>query len=213
MNFDTFKQHRAQSIDPYRHYGIIIPLVNIDHKWHLLYEKRALKLKRQPGEICFPGGKLEPGETAIAAAIRECCEELGISKSQIEIIGPMDYLLTPFHDQLTPFVAILHIDHPSDLAINHHEVAEVFYVPLEHFIAHPPQRHTLDLSYRARADFPYQLIDRNEDYDWRVGTYDVLFYRYNHYVIWGMTAKLTHHLLLRLSDTKNQTSYVAIDPT
>lgn len=203
MNFETFKNHHAQSIEPYRHYGIIIPLIKIDHQWHLLYEKRSSKLKRQPGEICFPGGKVERGETAKSAAVRECCEELGISEAQIEIVGPMDFLLTPFHDQLIPFVAILHIDHPSDLAINQHEVAAVFCVPLDYFCNHPPQRHTLDLSYQTRADFPYHLIDQNQRYDWRVGTYDVLFYRYHQHVIWGMTAKLTHHLLVRLNDAKN----------
>jgi len=51
-------------IGNYSYYSVLVPLVEKDGKLNLLFEKRASGLKRQPGEVCFPGGKVEEGETA-----------------------------------------------------------------------------------------------------------------------------------------------------
>ncbi len=194
MDIDIFKQHRARPIDVDRHYGVLIPLIKIEAQWHLIFEQRAAELRRQPGEICFPGGRLEADENAAQAAVRETCEELGIAADQIELIGPMDFLVTPFGDYLSPFVATIKGIGLSDMPYNRAEVASLFSVPLAHFLAQRPERHFVRTTMTAADDFPYKKIGRTDSYNWRGRDYAVLFYQYQDKVIWGMTAKIIERL-------------------
>ena len=73
-------------------YAVLIPLVNTDGGDALLMELRSQKV-RQPGEVCFPGGRAEPGETAVEAAVRETCEELGVTPDMIEVLGELKPLV------------------------------------------------------------------------------------------------------------------------
>ena len=74
-------------------YAILVPLVQWEGQRCLLFETRADTLVgHQPGEVCFPGGKREPGETAIQCALRETREELSIPESAVTVIGEMDFL-------------------------------------------------------------------------------------------------------------------------
>ncbi|MDG2702973.1 CoA pyrophosphatase, partial [Vibrio parahaemolyticus] len=57
--------------------AVLVPLVQVDGEWHVLFEVRSLTMRKQPGDISFPGGKLDGGETAQEAALRETYEELG----------------------------------------------------------------------------------------------------------------------------------------
>ena len=59
-------------------YAVLVPLVESEQGWQVLYEVRAAKLHRQPGEVCFPGGRLEGAESPEECALRETWEELGI---------------------------------------------------------------------------------------------------------------------------------------
>lgn len=56
--------------------AVLVPLVQVDGEWHVLFEVRSLTMRKQPGDISFPGGKLDGGETAQEAALRETYEEL-----------------------------------------------------------------------------------------------------------------------------------------
>ena len=67
-------------------YAVLIPYVKTESGDTLLLEVRSQKV-RQPGEVCFPGGRMEPGETALEAAVRETCEETGITSDHIDIIS------------------------------------------------------------------------------------------------------------------------------
>src|SRR6478672_11446403 len=77
-------------------YAVMIPLIQKDSKVHVLFEVRSLELRSQPGEICFPGGKMDKQDRdERAAAIRETVEELGIKSEQISGVFPIDYMITP----------------------------------------------------------------------------------------------------------------------
>ncbi len=195
MNINYFSGHVPQIIDISRNYGILIPLVQSGERWHLLFEKRAQTLRRQPGEICFPGGRVEPDERCKAAALRECCEELGIAKKNIELIGPMDTFISSAGDHLCPYVAKLTGVDPADLDINKEEVDSVFLVPVEHLLKQRPESYSVKTKLIPNRDFPYHKIGETESYSWRGRDYKVLFYYYEDKVIWGMTAKLVERFL------------------
>lgn len=67
-------------------YAVLVPLVEREGKLHILYEVRSQDMRRQPGEVCFPGGRIEGDETPEACAIRETEEELGIPTASITVL-------------------------------------------------------------------------------------------------------------------------------
>src|SRR5881394_4216391 len=78
-------------------YAILLPLIQKEDGIHVLFEVRSLELRRQPGEICFPGGRIDlQDKDEKTAAIRETMEELGLKKEDITGVFPLDILLSPF---------------------------------------------------------------------------------------------------------------------
>ncbi|HAB62465.1 MAG TPA: CoA pyrophosphatase, partial [Lachnospiraceae bacterium] len=80
--------------EEFRRYAVLVPLIDIDGITYLLFEKRSSTLRYQPGEICFPGGKHEAGESLQECAVRETVEELLVNQKQIEVIGPGDIYIS-----------------------------------------------------------------------------------------------------------------------
>jgi|SRR6056297_293899 len=181
-------------------FSILLPIIEKDNKLQLLYEVRAEDMGTQPGEVSFPGGRIENGESAREAAIRETEEELGISRDQIEMFGQIDYLVPLFNIALYPFVGYLKINSLDELNINKAEVKEVFTVPINYFLENEPETHTISCKYEINENFPYHLIPDGEDYDWRDGEYPINFYKYNGNVIWGMTARFTTNLIEKIKE-------------
>lgn len=174
--------------------AVILPLIKEQDQTAVLFEKRSAKLGHQPGEICFPGGKVEEtdgGEQE--TAVRETCEELGIHPEQIEIVAPLDVFVSPFNMIVTPFLAYLHNYKPINF--NSDEVAKVFCVPLNHFLQTQPSVQTVQLKLTLPEDYPYHLIPQGRDYPWRQGTYKQFFYCWQDEVIWGLTAYILHSFL------------------
>ena len=181
-------------------YAIFVPIIEIEDRLHLLYEIRAEEMGTQPGEVSFPGGRIEPGETARDAAVRETEEELGIDGSNIELFGQLDYLIPPFNIALYPYVGHLKISGLDELNINKAEVKEIFTVPINYFLENEPETHVISCRHKVNENFPYHLIRNGKDYDWRDFEYPVNFYKYNDYIIWGMTARFTTNFINKIKN-------------
>ncbi|EOC99246.1 NUDIX hydrolase [Caldisalinibacter kiritimatiensis] len=176
-------------------YAVLLPLIKVDNQLHILYQVRAYDLDVQPGEVCFPGGRVEQGEGLQEAAIRETYEELGIDIDKIKIIGELDYVVTPYNFSLHPFLGVLEDIDIKDMNLNKDEVHKVFTVPIEYFKNNTPKLHKIKIKVDVEEDFPFYLIPEGRQYKWRTGKYPVYFYQYQDYIIWGMTARITKNFI------------------
>lgn len=174
-------------IDINREYAVLIPLIETEDGCEVLFEVRSSLLLNQPGEICFPGGRCEENEQPESAAIRETCEELLVGEKQIDLIGPMDILVSPFNFIIYPFLGILRDYHFS---FSQDEVARVFTVPLGFFIQNQPNVYYHSLVVNQTEKMPLKEITGSDHYAWRKGNYQVDVYNYEEKVIWGLTAKI-----------------------
>lgn len=175
-------------------FAVFLPLVEIKGEVHVLFEVRAHTLRRQPGEVCFPGGKVDRSDDSpLQAATRETCEELGVTRDDLHVIGELDYLVSSFQSIVYPFLGVIQED--TNLTPNPEEVEEVFTVPLNYFIANPPERHDIKLHVKPEDTFPFHLIPNGEEYNWSSSVMPEYFYYYRDYVIWGMTARILYHFI------------------
>ena len=186
-SIDLFKSRRPTIIGKRREYSVMLLIAEIDGEDHLILEKRARTLKSQPGDICLPGGSIDSGESPMEAAVRETMEELGVSKEDVEIIGPMDYFISPYGQTMYPFVARAL---RSDFRPNPDEVDTLIYIPLSFFEEHSPLIYEIDLTAKMGEDFPYHLIENGKDYPFRRATNKQYFYKYGDHVVWGFTAQI-----------------------
>lgn len=200
MRLDIIKeklQRRKRSIlDINNEFSVLLPILYINDELHILFQVRSHSLKNQPGEICFPGGRIEEDEIPLESAIRETVEELNIPPDQIEIFGELDLLMTPFNTIIFSFCGILKdIEGIEDINFNLQEVDSIFTVPLAELLEMSPILFPIELNISGDDDFPYHLIENGKEYKWKVGTYPVYFYQYKDYMIWGLTAKILKHFL------------------
>lgn len=178
-------------------YAILLPLVEKEDGLHLVFEVRAASLRRQPGEICFPGGKIDPDDrNARTAALRETEEELGIKKEHISDIFPLDYLVSSFGMIVYPYMGL--IDNTADILPNPAEVDEFFSVPLQFFLKTPPEIHYVNVTMEPEESFPFELIPGGKDYEWGSGKIAEHFYIFGDKVIWGLTARIILHFIEQL---------------
>ena len=182
----TLLNHRGCS-------AVLVPLVEQNGELHLLYEVRSAAVS-QPGEVCFPGGRMEPNETTIQCALRETYEELGIAESEIEILGELDFLYVRGDRLLYPILAKISSAAIADMKPLPEEVSETFLVPLRWLKENPPT------FYRNRQqadmpDFPYAEAGIASDYPWVRHFTEIPIYHGLPHVLWGMTARITYYLL------------------
>lgn len=192
---DTFQNREPKSLSFYQYFSVLVPLIEKDGELYILYEVRAESLKRQPGEVCFPGGRVENDESAEECAVRETSEELNIRKEDIRIIAQMDFLHTYSNFTLYSLLGIIDYEVYSRIQVNPDEVKEVFLVPVSFFAENEPEIYNFDVLPNIGPDFPYEKINLTNGYNWRKGKSTVPIYRYGHRVIWGLTARITNHLM------------------
>ncbi|MGI6129371.1 MAG: NUDIX hydrolase [bacterium] len=175
--------------------AVLVPLIrNPDNEWSVLFQVRASHLKRQPGEICFPGGTLEgPGENPLQAAHRETGEELGLTSEQISIWGELGLIISPFNLLLFSFVG--EIPEVNALKPSPDEVDSVFALPLTRLLALQPKTHHIYIQAQPAADFPFDKIPGGQSYPWRTGVLPEVFYEIDGHIIWGLTARILQQFL------------------
>jgi len=109
--------------------AVFMPLVQRSDGLHMLFTRRSAHLSHHPGQVSFPGGRIDPQDAdAVAAAIRETHEEVGIAPQYAQALGTQPDLLTGTRFVVTPVVGTLR--EGFQIRPNHDEVAEVFEVPL-----------------------------------------------------------------------------------
>ena len=182
----------------YKRYSVLIPIVEIDGKKHLLYEKRSANLNSQPGEVCFPGGKLEANENSCEAAIRETCEEIGIKESSIEVLGEIQKIITPFNLYISCYVAYIKDYDESKLDLNADEVESIFTIPLDYLMNNEGDEYKIKSKLIVPDDFPYHMIPNGDNYNWKTGSYPVIFIEHKDHIVWGITARITRNFIRTL---------------
>lgn len=182
--------HQPKPLGQKQSYAVLIPLIKLNGDYHLLYQIRGQHIP-QPGEVAFPGGKVEDGESPAEAVVRETCEELKLSPNQIQLIGELDYLVSQDRT-IHCFVGYLDWEgwqnfHPND------EVAELFTLSLKDLMATEPTYYQLSSQTRLDSDFPFDRIPNGINYRFSEQNRLIPFYENFSPTIWGITALFTHH--------------------
>lgn len=141
----------------------------------VILTKRASHLKHHPGQIAFPGGKQEAGETAEAAALREAQEEIGLPPANVALLGQLAPHETVTGFQVTPILGQLRADFTPTRDAE--EVEEVFTVPLSHVL--DPARYVIEGRYWRGQFRRYYAVP------------------WGPYYIWGATARMLRGLAER----------------
>lgn len=194
-------------------YAVLIPFVTTEEGKALLLEVRS-QLVKQPGEICFPGGRVEAGETPVETAVRETCEELGLKPEDIEVISEPEIETEMMADGRRVFSVKAHIkclsnssagsheigpyDHESHelgeaLSLNKSEVADVFLLPVSWIEDHEPEYYVLGQA--ADEELPEILRGYLSNYGEFRRRGETYYWEYEGRGIWGLTARIINRIL------------------
>ncbi|WP_407332908.1 CoA pyrophosphatase [Enterovibrio sp. 27052020O] len=172
---DAMKRQAKTKLRPA---AVMIALAERNGELHVLLTKRATHLKHHPGQISFPGGKVENFDSDIVeTAIREMEEEIGVSTDRNDLLGCLAPLPTVSGYLVTPVIAF--VDPNYDAIIDINEVDTLFEVPL--------------------AQFMRRNAIRKQPFLVRGNSYDIYAMSYQEHLIWGVTAQILHALSKQLS--------------
>ena len=162
--------------------AVLIPIVTRNKKHSIILTKRSQHLNHHPGQISFPGGRVETSDkNAVDTALRETQEEIGITQEQISVAGFLKQYTTVSDFVITPVVGFVDPDYRAE--IDEFEVEYAFEVPCEILLnTNNYQRNKILWQGEMRL---YWELD------------------YEHHNIWGATAAILRNLAVQLADTDN----------
>lgn len=152
----------------------VLLAITAEEEPELIYTLRSNKVSSHKGEVAFPGGRVEEGDLSLAdTALREAEEEIGLDRNLVEILGSLDTTVSRYGISVTPYVGII----PPNPNLNESssEIESYFRVPI---------------SYLAN-----DIRHRNDKVTEGGETFYMPAYKYNEYIIWGLTAMITVNFL------------------
>jgi len=159
--------------------SVLMPLV-MREGWQVILTQRPETMPSHAGQVAFPGGKREVGETALEAALRETEEEVGLKATDISVIGRLPSFNAVGEYRITPFVGI--INPAAPIIPDEREVDDVFETPLS-FVMNAQNHKARDVFFEGKNHRLYDMPYNSPD-----GTYRN---------IWGMTAMIMYRLYQR----------------
>ncbi|MCJ7420566.1 CoA pyrophosphatase [Sphingomicrobium astaxanthinifaciens] len=173
---------RAADLDPHewpeaRPAAVLVPVVERAHDPGILLTRRNAAMRTHAGQVSFPGGRIDPGEDAVAAALREAEEEIALPRADVRLVGAFDAYVTGTGYVVTPVLGLVPPDLP--LVPNPAEVEQLFEVPMR-VLLDPARQREEESAWRGR-----------QRRYWRI--------HYRDYDIWGATAAMIVNLTRRLT--------------
>ena len=167
-----------------RESAVLVPLYEHEGEPFVVLTRRSWELRSHQGEVSFPGGVIEPGESARDAALREAHEEIALDPSTVDVVGELDHLATfSSRAMIMPFVGVL-AGRPQ-LTPSPHEVDAVLHVPI--------------------AELLLPEIYREERWGWEDTLRPLSFFDLVGDTVWGATAAILRHLLTLVTATAKST--------
>ena len=158
--------------------AVLVPISTFSGQAEVILTKRASSLKHHPGQIAFPGGKMDKSDSNLKqTALREAWEEIALPSSHVTILGELARHETITGFNVTPIMA--YIEKPFDVIPERGEVAEVFSVPLEHVLN--PYNFQIQYRYWQGVKRKYYAVP------------------YGPYYLWGATARMLRALADRVA--------------
>ena len=149
--------------------AVLVPLVWHDEEWHLLYTRRTDTVESHKGQVSFPGGACDEGETTPEeTALREANEEIGLDPKDVTVLGRLPNLITITYFRVTPVIGV--VKWPAVFRVGEHEVARIFTIPLA-WLSNRSNRWQFEMPGRARSLIAYHPYDGE--------------------LLWGATARMT----------------------
>lgn len=170
---------RIEEHASYKPAAVLVAITERERPGMLLLH-RPSTMRAHPGQIALPGGRLDPGETPVEAALREAHEELGLRPEDVRVVGASDRYRTGSGYEITPVIGVI----PPDLEIrpNPAEVAQWFEAPVD-FVLNPANHMTRSMHWKGQDVQFVEIV-------WPDGRQD--------HRIWGVTGAILHNLSRRL---------------
>jgi 8-oxo-dGTP pyrophosphatase MutT (NUDIX family) len=169
--------------------AVLAPFYDLDGELYTVLTRRSWNMRSHTGEVSFPGGGQDSGETLVHAALREADEEIGLDRSTVEVLGELDHLMTvSSRSFIVPFVALLP-DVPV-LYPNPREVDAILHVPVRELLLDEVYREERWTFTSLPPWIPPELTQPGEPTE-----RSIFFFELVGDTVWGATAAMLRHLL------------------
>jgi len=152
--------------------AVLVPLTFVKDEWHILFTRRTDRVESHKGQVSFPGGASDEGETPEQTALREAEEEIGMSPADVKVLGRLSQLITISSFRVSPIVGV--IPFPYAFKVGGFEVERVFTIPL---------------AWLANRSNYWEFSLRESDRSL------IAYHPYDGELLWGATARMTVNFL------------------